>query len=500
MEDYDFDDENSVYLPDKDYYREQITSYGPTRVYLNDLIYNDNRSVRQRMMYQPHFSSFSKFLTPYGETHNPASGICTHYIRRGYLKPSPQTILAPGLVPAAKVQLTCGTWADMGDNRLLIFGTIEGSLAPWEGTNLKFLRRHQNLGHRNMRDRYHSYGYPIEAITYSNYMGLLASSDRNGNITYCSGVLAEALKTPDAHQGSVNGLSFAPEDTKIASCGEDGIVNIWTIGDDMSKPEKSLIGHTADINCVDWHPYRSLIASAGKDTTIKLWDPKAGVAVSTLTCHKKHIGSCCWNKLNGNWLASGSKDGVIKIFDIRKMKEIEILRGHNSDVGCLGWHPQHESLLLSGGYNGSLIYWLLGQNQAPHTIIADAHRQSVDFLAWHPDGKFVATVSHDGIVKFWSREPPGSKLNYDQVEAIDNPQLYGYGPLQIGSPNLVPLTIQTHTTGSIASSALATTGNINLSLSSMVQRSESNQPQPAAILLSQSNANGMAPPMKRPRE
>jgi hypothetical protein len=29
----------------------------------------------------------------------------------------------------------------------------------------------------------------------------------------------------------------------------------------------------------------------------------------------------------------------------------------------MAWHPIHESLLLSGGYNGSLIYWLAGQNQ-----------------------------------------------------------------------------------------------------------------------------------------
>jgi hypothetical protein len=29
----------------------------------------------------------------------------------------------------------------------------------------------------------------------------------------------------------------------------------------------------------------------------------------------------------------------------------------------MAWHPIHEQLMLSGGYNGSLIYWLAGQNQ-----------------------------------------------------------------------------------------------------------------------------------------
>jgi hypothetical protein len=47
--------------------------------------------------------------------------------------------------------------------------------------------------------------------------------------------------------------------------------------------------------------------------------------------------------------------------------------------------------------------------QAPHSMIADAHRQSVDVIAWHPAGHMVGTASHDCILKFWCREPPGSK-------------------------------------------------------------------------------------------
>ena len=32
-------------------------------------------------------------------------------------------------------------------------------------------------------------------------------------------------------------------------------------------------------------------------------------------------------------------------------------------VCSMAWHPIHETLMLSGGYNGSLIYWIAGQNQ-----------------------------------------------------------------------------------------------------------------------------------------
>jgi polyadenylation factor subunit 2 len=119
------------------------------------------------------------------------------------------------------------------------------------------------------------------------------------------------------------------------------------------------------------------------------------------------------------------------------MKEFEMLRGQNSDVCTIGWHPQHESLLLSGGYNGSLIYWIVGHNQAPHTLIADAHRQSVDVIAWHPAGHVVGTASHDGILKFWSREPPGSKLEQEVKEFQDNP-VFMHGPVEVGVTSVIP--------------------------------------------------------------
>lgn len=145
-----------------------------------------------------------------------------------------------------------------------------------------------------------------------------------------------------------------------------------------------------------------------------------------------------WNK-NGNWLATGSKDGLCKIFDIRTLREMETLRGHNSDVTSINWHPQNENLLSSGGYNGSIIHWIINHTQTPHTIIADAHRQSIDMLTYHPGGHCLATASHDGILKFWCREAPGSKLENDfSKEFQDNPTV-AHGPVKPGTNNVVPV-------------------------------------------------------------
>ncbi len=75
-------------------------------------------------------------------------------------------------------------------------------------------------------------------------------------------------------------------------------------------------------------------------------------------------------------------------------------------------------------------------------MIADAHRQSIDVIAWHPVGHLLATTSHDCILKFWCREPPGSRLEQVPSEANqENPPQYAYGPMASDAPSIIPMKI-----------------------------------------------------------
>jgi len=309
-------------------------------------------------------------------------------------------------------------------------GTQIGDLALWEAEALKVHKIISIPAHKEFhRDSEHvKEEIPITAIAWKHYGNLLVTGDNRGLIQYCDETFRNVFVAKEAHAQAVRGLTFAPLDSKMASCSDDGKINLWSIGYD--KPDKVLLGHQSDIKCVDWHPFRGLIASGSRDSTVRLWDPRLGQCVSTITAHKKQVSCCQWN-LNGNWLATGSTDGLIKLFDLRNMREMETLRGQNSEVCRLAWHPVHESLLVSGGYSGNLVYWIVHQHQSPHSRIEDAHRQSIDLIAWHPSGHLLATASHDAILKFWCREPVGSNLEPLTTEtAAENLPTYYYGPLQ----------------------------------------------------------------------
>lgn len=367
--------------------------------------------------------------TPYYNVASPADGICAHFLRRGLIKPQ-------------KYQMCAGVWS--ADARWLVMGTVAGDVAYWSGDGLILQKAVPVLSFHPKDEQGNYSNVQITAMQWNKYVNLLVCGGANGYLVYLDDTFSSTLVIEDAHTAPIKGLTYSPFDIKLASCSDDSNIHIWS--GTRKVPELTLSGHQADVKCIDWHPYRSLVASGSRDAAIKLWDPKAGSCVSNLSSHKKQVNCLQWNQ-NGNWLATGGRDQLVKIFDIRTMKEIEVYRGHNADVTALGWHPHHEKILLSGAYNGSLIYWVAGHNQAPHTTINSAHKHSIDVLRWHPGGHLVVTASHDGILKFWAREPPGSKCergDEDDTAAIaageppTNSNKYAFGPLEIGSRNNIP--------------------------------------------------------------
>ena len=287
---------------------------------------------------------------------------------------------------------------------------------------------------------------------------ILVSGDASGVILYFDSSMRNVGNIPDAHTAAVQGLSFAPSETKFASCGDDGLVGIWDW--ESKKPDRMFAEHLNDVKCVGWHPYRALIATGAKDNTVKLWDPRQATAASTIFGHKNTVLCLDWS-VNGNWLATGSRDHLVKVFDLRQLKEVSVFRGHHREVTSLQWHPIHESVLASGGFNGAMCYWMMG-HQGPHTAIANAHNYSVNTLLWHPVGHCLATAANDGIVKFWSREAPGSQLQQEQAEWSD-PLVIHHGPLPaaIGEKILAPNDANPTPTAPLAGATSAPTSRQN---------------------------------------
>ena len=135
--------------------------------------------------------------------------------------------------------MTCAVWS--GDSRWLVLGTADGDFALWEADSLKVHRLQGAGAHKDSQE----YGIPVTAVTWGQNVNMLVSGDKEGTILFSDEVFRQAFVIRHAHTAAVRGLSYSPYDSKLASGGDDSVINIWAVGTD--KPEKALTGHTADI-------------------------------------------------------------------------------------------------------------------------------------------------------------------------------------------------------------------------------------------------------------
>jgi len=330
---------------------------------------------------RPCIDHLIEFLPPQAYSTNPSTSILTKYVHTS----------------TNKIRCPINIVRFTPDARRVLTGATSGEFTLWNALTFNFetiLQAHDTA---------------VRGLDWSKSGAWLVSGDNNGIIKYFQPNMNN-LQMFEGHKDSIRDISFSPNDSRFASCGDDGVIKLW--GFEERREERSFTGHGWDVKCVKWHPTKGLICSGGKDSLVKFWDPRIGKCLATLHGHKNSVQACAWNP-NGHSVATASRDQLIKVFDIRMMKELANLRGHKKEVCSLAWHPIHHDLLTSGGSDGSIFYWCLPDSN-PIDSLDYAHDSNVWSLDYHPLGHTLVSGSNDHTTRFWSRGRPGVKIANDR--------------------------------------------------------------------------------------
>lgn len=114
------------------------------------------------------------------------------------------------------------------------------------------------------------------------------------------------------HTSWVNGVSFSPDGTRLASAGEDNTIRLWDTG--TGSELRALRGHNDAVVGVSFSPDGTWIASGSRDQTIKLWDAETGAELRTLQGHSDAL-TCLSFSPDGARIASAGADRILKLWD-----------------------------------------------------------------------------------------------------------------------------------------------------------------------------------------
>jgi katanin p80 WD40 repeat-containing subunit B1 len=247
-----------------------------------------------------------------------------------------------------------------------------------------------------------------------------------------------------AHSTEVNCLCLGPKSNQIlATGGEDakvniwkigdatnGVVNIWTLGQNKSPieclcfdPEEQCIvsgamsgsikvfdlnegrlardirGHTVNTTTVQYHPYGEFIVSGSADCTLKVWDVRQRQCMQTYNGHKKEI-TCVRFSPDGRWVASSSKDGFIYMWDLVAGKLLNSIQTNHSYVSQFEFHPE-EQLLAAMMSSKNVKLWDLDTMEPVASTPPET--SPLRSIYYGHQGSTLCTATKDSV-KIWSLE------------------------------------------------------------------------------------------------
>lgn len=164
-----------------------------------------------------------------------------------------------------------------------------------------------------------------------------------------------------AHTAGVAAVAYTTDGGRLATCGGDGAVRLWT----------APVGGPPVLVAKFEPPAKTGVAS----------QPVSAVAFST----------------DGRYLAAGGADSVLRIWDVQTGAEARGFRGHTDWVTAVAFRPDGGAVLSAGVDKAVRIF----ETARPDTVAAAGHALPARCIAVNKDGTLVATGSEDKTVKVW---------------------------------------------------------------------------------------------------
>ncbi|KAI1133317.1 hypothetical protein F5Y10DRAFT_260197 [Nemania abortiva] len=211
-----------------------------------------------------------------------------------------------------------------------------------------------------------------------------------------------------------NAISFSPDGKRlIAAAGR--VLYMWDLDTEVNEA-RELTGHGDFIRSVAFSHDGSLVASAGDDGIIHIWDTESWAMLRSMKVCDDTINSVVFSPTMRR-IASGSDDRTIKIWNADTG---ELMKKISSEdfVRSLAFSPCGSRLAAAVGSCIEVLEVESGQVRMRRKL--REHGSIVDAISFAPSGEFLASSSHDGVIRFWYDESD----EFTQTDMINQePQL-----------------------------------------------------------------------------
>lgn len=249
----------------------------------------------------------------------------------------------------------------------------------------------------------------------------------------------------NAHSDQVNVIAFSPDGGLLACADSDFAIHVWS-DPRQAKAKFILRGHTDEIRTLSFSADGTRLASAGADRVVHIWDMTTGKLVAGPNPNARHSiaisgavlfstagsllqgwnpesGQRAWPHTNGEvHFVAASPDGQ-RLVTTNQTPTITVWNTATQQVETTLTHTRgpinspvfsHDSTLLATASmsDGLVWVWKMGEAEAVLVIPEAADGSTLETIAFHPNGKYLAvggldwlaTSGHAGALCIWDME------------------------------------------------------------------------------------------------
>jgi hypothetical protein len=217
----------------------------------------------------------------------------------------------------------------------------------------------------------------------------------------------------DSSDTTIRTISFSPKGNgEFISGGFDGTVRHF-LSNGTVQPVKA---HTGKVLQVAFAPDGERFATVGVDTSsqVKIWT-KDRRLIRSLDGHKGYAVSVAWSK-DGRLIASGggAQDRTVRVWDSQSGRQLHLFSGHAADIEGLAFHPNGK-WVVSVSEDKTLKVWSLRSGQEVLTLAAF---EGAQYVAYVPGGCHTGSAEAPRFIRLTSRDDRG--VERDVAESAKN--------------------------------------------------------------------------------